>query len=200
MFNNRIQSLSDVIANGQYLSKNEKYTEYQAINFFQSLLLTCKKNRGIAYIVGNGGSAAIASHFCVDLVNAVKIPAQTLYDFSLSTCMSNDFGYEEVFSRPLECLLNKNDLLICISSSGTSPNIINAARKAKEHNIPLITLTGFDSSNPLNSMGDLSLHLPCTDYGLIETGHAFLLHTIIDTWTQNLTLKKEDHLHFEYAK
>jgi D-sedoheptulose 7-phosphate isomerase len=138
--------------------------------------------KGIVYVIGNGGSAGIASHFANDLLKALHIPSQTLYDSNLMTCLSNDLGYEHVFSFPLEKLLKPNDLLVVISSSGKSPNILNATRVAIQRNVPLITLSGFLASNPLRSQGSLNFWIDRSDYGLVESAHFVILHSLIDLW------------------
>lgn len=131
-------------------------------------------------MIGNGGSAGIASHFHTDLVKTLKIPAQTLYDANLMTCLGNDYGYEHIFSSSLQLVMRPQDLLVAISSSGKSPNILNAAKTAREKKAGLFTLSGFAEDNPLRQIGDLNYYINIADYGLVETGHFFLLHTIID--------------------
>ncbi len=145
----------------------------------------CEERDGIVYFIGNGGSAGIASHFSNDLMKALKIPSQTLFDSNLMTCLSNDIGYENVFSYPLERLLKSNDLLIAISSSGKSPNILNGAQVALHKKVPLMTFTGFLGDNPLRTLGALNFWINRKDYGLVETAHFFLLHTIVDLWNKN---------------
>lgn len=191
MFTKRFAELSEVINKCIYSSTDRELNQDQALQAFHSLLLQTKKNDGTVFVVGNGGSAGIASHFSIDLLNAVKIPAQTLYDSNAMTCISNDYGYDQVFSRPLELLLRKNDLLVCISSSGNSQNILNAAAIAKSKDIPIITLSGFEPHNALRSVGELNFYLPIIDYGLVEMGHFFLLHTIIDSWNFNPSISKK---------
>ena len=144
-----------------------------------------KKNNASVYIVGNGGSAGIASHFCIDLLNALGIATFTLVDSNVITCFSNDYGYENSFSKALEVLIRKNDLLVAISSSGQSPNILRSAAVAKKNCASVVTLSGFKENNPLSEMGDLNFWLDAKDYGLVETGHFFLLHTIIDLMKSN---------------
>lgn len=202
MFLSRLKSLSKVVEDTVYTSPDRKLTEAQALQLSHAFLLQTKENGGTVYTVGNGGSAAIASHFCVDLLNALSIPAQTLFDLSVMTCISNDYGYDQVFSRPLKTLLKRNDLVVCISSSGASANIVNAALTAKECDLPLITLSGFDENNPLRELGDLNFYIQSRDYGLVETGHFFLLHTIIDSWNfgSSLTNEEEPVSHLIHAK
>ncbi|MCB1072333.1 MAG: SIS domain-containing protein [Chlamydiales bacterium] len=190
MFTKRLEELSEVMNKCIYSSTDREVTQNQALQIFHSFLLQTKENDGTVFVVGNGGSAGIASHFSIDLLNALKIPSQTLYDSNVMTCISNDYGYDQVFSRPLDLLLKRNDLLVCVSSSGNSQNILNAAAIAKSKDIPIITLSGFEPHNPLRNLGDLNLYLPIIDYGLVEMGHFFLLHTIIDSWNFNPSINK----------
>jgi D-sedoheptulose 7-phosphate isomerase len=136
--------------------------------------------RGMVYVVGNGGSAAIASHAVNDFVNAAGLRAQTLHDPSLLTCMANDYGYENAFAQALGTLAGGDDVLIAISSSGNSMNIRNAAAKFGAPAGRVITLSGFASENPLRSMGDINFWLNSADYGLVEVGHQFILHNLSD--------------------
>ncbi|MCB1083936.1 MAG: SIS domain-containing protein [Simkania sp.] len=190
MFTKRLEELSEVMNKCIYSSTDREVTQNQALQIFHSFLLQTKENDGTVFVVGNGGSAGIAHHFSIDLLNALKIPSQTLYDSNVMTCISNDYGYDQVFSRPLDLLLKRNDLLVCVSSSGNSQNILNAAAIAKSKDIPIITLSGFEPHNPLRNLGDLNLYLPIIDYGLVEMGHFFLLHTIIDSWNFNPSINK----------
>ncbi|HIE00255.1 MAG TPA: SIS domain-containing protein [Thiotrichaceae bacterium] len=139
-----------------------------------------QKNNHSLFLIGNGGSAGIASHALVDFVNIGKLKAFTLHDVSLLTCMANDYGYENVYSQALESLISEQDILIAISSSGQSPNILNAADKALNKKATVITLTGFDKNNPLRSRGDINIWLNSDDYGFVELGHGFILHNLAD--------------------
>jgi len=192
MFEKRINELSNVLGKCICSSPDREISEGQALQLFHAFLLQIQEGEGTVFVIGNGGSAGIASHFSVDLLNALKIASQTLYDSNVMTCISNDYGYEDVFSRPLDLLLKRNDLLVCISSSGRSQNIINAASVAQSKDIPIITLSGFEPHNPLRNFGDLNFYLPIIDYGLVEMGHFFLLHTIIDSWNFNAQSNQTD--------
>lgn len=187
MFSKRFSELQNVVSQCEYTSPDHTLSEAQALQLFHAFLMQTQEKDGTVFVIGNGGSAGIASHFAIDLLNALKIPAQTLYDSNVMTCISNDYGYEQIFSRPLDLLLKPNDLLVCISSSGNSQNILNGAAIARTKDIPIITLSGFEPHNPLRSQGDLNLYLPVIDYGLVEMGHFFLLHTIIDSWNFKLS-------------
>lgn len=144
------------------------------------LLDQVRLSRGSVYVIGNGGSAAIASHVVNDLVNVAKLRAATLHDSSLLTCMANDYGYENAFSTVLAQMVKLGDCLIAISSSGKSMNIRNAAIQMMGNGGKVITLSGFARDNPLRLIGDLNIWLDSDDYGLVEVGHQFVLHNISD--------------------
>ena len=131
-------------------------------------------------ICGNGGSASIANHLTIDLINAANITAVNFNDPVLITCFSNDYGYENWAEKAIEFYADKDDLLILISSSGQSKNIINSAIKGKQMNIPVITLSGFMHDNPLRGLGDINLWVDSTDYNIVETTHQVWLLSIVD--------------------
>lgn len=181
MFINRFEEVFAAISRCSYTADGKTISEDEALQkFFDMLSMT----KGIVYVVGNGGSAGIASHFSTDLMRTLKIPSQTLFDSNLMTCLANDFGYENVFSYALDKLLRPNDLLITISSSGKSSNILRSAHVAIQRDTPLITLSGFQKNNPLKELGCLNFWINQCDYGLVEMAHFFLLHTVIDLWNK----------------
>ena len=143
--------------------------------------LTQLRSRGSRlYLVGNGGSASVASHAVTDFLNVGKLRASTLHDPALITCMSNDYGYEAAFARILHTLAAAGDTLIAISSSGQSANIRRAAAEMRTLRGKVITLSGFKRDNPLRSLGDVNFWLDSSDYGMVEIGHQFILHNIAD--------------------
>ena len=144
------------------------------------LLTRVRERKGCVYIVGNGGSAGVASHAVTDFVNVGRLRAATLHDPALLTCMSNDYGYESAFANILQTMAARDDVLIAISSSGKSMNIRNAAGTMRALGGTCITLSGFDGANPLRGMGELNFWLDATDYGMVEIGHQFILHNIAD--------------------
>lgn len=144
-------------------------------------ILAQVRERGASvYVVGNGGSASVASHAVVDMVNVAKLRAFTLHDASLLTCMTNDYGYENAFAQLLTHVIKPGDALVAISSSGRSLNIRNAAEKVADNGGTVITLSGFAHDNPLRIMGDINIWLDSSDYGLVEIGHQFILHNLSD--------------------
>ena len=130
--------------------------------------------------VGNGGSASIASHVTVDLINAANIKAVSFSDTGIITCFANDYGYENWVSKALDCYAESGDLIILISSSGKSMNMLNAARKAKSMSANIVTLSGFSLDNPLKKMGDINFWVDSEEYNNIEMVHHIWLLAIID--------------------
>ncbi|MBT5471705.1 MAG: SIS domain-containing protein [Nitrospina sp.] len=143
-------------------------------------LVHVRKNQGSVYVIGNGGSAGVASHTVIDLVNVAKLRAFTLHEPSVLTCLANDYGYEQIFSRLLSQMARPGDVLIAISSSGNSKNICNAAEQMTSSGGVVITLSGFTSDNSLRSLGDINIWLDSKNYGLVEIGHQFILHNVSD--------------------
>jgi D-sedoheptulose 7-phosphate isomerase len=146
-----------------------------------------RKNARNLYLVGNGGSAGVASHSATDFFNVAKLKAVTLHESALLTCMANDFGYENAFARMLSQMVQPGDVVIAISSSGNSPNIRNAATQARENGGTVVTLSGFASDNLLRSMGEINIWLDSNQYGLVEIGHQFILHNVSDRFGAELS-------------
>jgi D-sedoheptulose 7-phosphate isomerase len=130
--------------------------------------------------IGNGGSAAIASHMAIDYSKNGGIRSLAFNDGAALTCLSNDFGYEHVFSKQIELHARPGDLLIAISSSGKSLNILNAVDMAHEKGCFVVTLSGFSPDNPLRNFGDYNLFVDAKEYGFVEITHLSLCHAILD--------------------
>ena len=130
--------------------------------------------------IGNGASASISSHIATDFWRNVGIRAIAFNDASGLTCIANDFGYQHVFEKPIEMFANPGDILIAISSSGKSKNILCAVETARGKGIKIITLSGFDSNNPLSQLGDINFYVPSPKYGQVEVMHHFICHSFID--------------------
>ena len=144
------------------------------------ILKQAKKNKKKVILVGNGGSAAMASHVSVDLTKMCKIRAINFNEADLLTCFSNDYGYENWVKKALSFYADKGDVLICISSSGNSKNIINGAKFAKKIGCKVITLTGFDKKNKVRKIGNVNLWLNSKNYNFVEMTHHIWLLSIVD--------------------
>lgn len=131
-------------------------------------------------VLGNGGSAGIASHHSFDSWKNGQLRTVCFNDPSLLTGGANDFGYPDVFTNALRMFAEAGDVVIAISSSGKSPNIVNAAKVAKEIGCTVVTLSAFGAENPLRSAGDINIYLDTMSYGEAEIGHETILHAILD--------------------
>ena len=131
-------------------------------------------------VIGNGGSAAIASHMHNDLFKCVNVKALVFTEIPLLTALSNDINYQIAYETQIKLWAEENDLLIAISSSGKSDNIIKAVKSAKERKCKVITLSGFSEKNPLRQMGDVNIYVPDESYGYVEEMHSVITHFITD--------------------
>ena len=139
------------------------------------------KKGGKILIFGNGGSAAIASHFSVDLTKNANIRCTNYNESDLITCFSNDFGYERWVEMAVKYYGNKGDVLIVISSSGKSKNMINGCVAAKKKKFSkIITLTGHSINNPVKKLGDINLWINSKAYNYVENIHQFWLLSLVD--------------------
>lgn len=146
-------------------------------------ITSCQQNKRRVYFVGNGASASMASHFATDLAKNAKVPTEVFTDCALVTATGNDFGYDQIFSYPLSQRMVEDEVLIAISSSGNSPNAVMAVKKAKELLGKTVTVTAMSPDNVMRTNGDLNFYLPADTYGMAESGHAALLHHLIDCFT-----------------
>lgn len=138
------------------------------------------KKNGKLMIFGNGGSSAIASHVSVDLTKNAKIRSVNFNEADLITCFSNDYGYERWIEKAIDFYADKKDLIILISSSGKSMNMLNACNAAHKKKIKVISFTGHNRNNPLSKICDLNLWVNSKAYNFIENTHQIWLLTICD--------------------
>jgi D-sedoheptulose 7-phosphate isomerase len=130
--------------------------------------------------LGNGGSAAIASHMATDYTKNGNIRSVALNDSSMLTCLGNDLGFDQVFAKQVEMHSRAGDLMIAISSSGRSANILSAVRAALAAKCRIITLSGFTNDNPLRRLGNINFYIDSDRYGFVEIGHLAICHAILD--------------------
>lgn len=174
-----IQSLEQMTLQDRDGKKAPSYDEGVAL--LVEVFTRVKRNGGQVFFIGNGGSAAIASHMTADFMKNGGMRTYSLYDNSVTTCMGNDYGYEYIFSRPLEFLANEGDLLVAISSSGNSQNIINAIQVAQVKRLCILTFSGFQEDNLIRQTGIYNVHVPINHYGVVESIHNLILQQIVDT-------------------
>lgn len=132
------------------------------------------------FFVGNGGSAAIASHMAADFQKNGHMPTMCFNDAASLTCISNDIAFDTVFANPLAHHARWGDVLFAISSSGMSENIIRAATYGARHHMNVVTLSGFDPGNDLRKLGSVNFYVPSRSYGTVETAHLAILHSLLD--------------------
>ena len=179
-----MDSLAVTDAKGQLLEG------YQGIGAAAALLAEQARAGRKIYFIGNGASASISSHMATDFWKTGGVRALAFNDSSLLTCMGNDYGYEQVFAKPLHMFADPGDVLMAISSSGQSPNILLAVKAARERGCRVITLSGFKPDNPLRSLGDYNFYAPAQSYGTVEIVHHSICHCLLDMINQ----KKLIHL------
>lgn len=146
-----------------------------------NMIMECSEAGGKLIFIGNGGSAAIASHMATDFWKNGGIKATSFNDSVLLTCISNDHGYKHVFEKPMDMFAESKDILIAISSSGQSENILRGVFAAQEKQMKIVTFSGFKADNLLRAKGDINFYVPSSEYGHVEVLHHSLCHTLIDT-------------------
>lgn len=144
----------------------------------------CTQNGRQIFVAGNGGSAAIAEHLCCDWTKGTACEGHPMISSrsltannALYSAIANDYGFESVFDTQLDFFASEGDVLIAISSSGNSPNIVNAAKRAKELGLFVAGFTGF-KGGALREIADASIHVPTSNYGIVEDVHQSVMHVI----------------------
>ena len=160
--------------------KNMTIAHDQAFLQWQELATRTRHDRNTVYLIGNGASASMASHFAADLAKNGGLHTQVFSDLALITAMGNDIGYDHVFSEPLKRRMQPGDMLVAISSSGRSPNILRAVEQAEKCHGRVVTLSAMHPANPLRHAGMLNFYVPVDEYGEAETSHAAILHHWMD--------------------
>ena len=153
-----------------------------------------KRTENCIYLIGNGASASMSSHFAADINKNVDIHTQVFTDLALITALANDISYAEVFAQPLNKRAKPGDMLVTISSSGRSPNILRAIEVAKEMGLYVVTVSAMKEDNPSRQLGHLNFFIPASTYGLAETAHAAILHYWTDLLVDNNDQFKKNRL------
>lgn len=170
----------------EYLSTVLAKLDFKAIAQFAEILDSARLAGHKIFFIGNGGSAATASHFANDLqVGPTKDTKKSFKAIALTdnnaimTCIGNDFGYDDIFRRQLEVLMEKGDIVVALSASGNSPNIIKAVEFAKSQGNTVVGLSGFDGGQ-LKKLSDCNINIetPKAEYGPVEDGHMVLDHLV----------------------
>ncbi len=177
-----LKELTDVLGEVQITEKGDDtaFSYDDGINLIVEEFLRHRSDRSAVFFIGNGGSAAIACHMTADYLKNGKMHTTSLYNASVLTCLGNDYSYEDVFSKQLEMQMKKGDLLVAISSSGNSQNIIRAIDMAEKIGGNVITFTGFKEDNAARKRGAINVYVPCSKYGLVESIHNLMLQQVVD--------------------
>jgi len=174
-------ALSDYLVQATVTSASGAPLEMaEAINQIMALAWRTHAAGNKLIFVGNGGSSSIASHMATDYSKNGDVRAMALNDTAMLTCLGNDLGYERVFAKQIELYARADDLVIAISSSGRSANILNAVNAARSAKCAVMTLSGFTADNPLRRLGDINFYIASDRYGFVEIGHLTICHAILD--------------------
>jgi D-sedoheptulose 7-phosphate isomerase len=169
----------------KYLTEVLEKISSKEISDFIDILIEARSRGSSVYFIGNGGSAATASHFANDILIGTKstnLPFRAISlcdNQAIITAIANDYGYEYIFSQQLSALLKKNDVVVAISASGNSPNLLQAIDIAKQKKAITVGLVAFDGGK-LKKMTDKSIHVPTLkgEYGPSEDAHMMLDHLV----------------------
>jgi D-sedoheptulose 7-phosphate isomerase len=173
----KIKFLRDYISEFKFLLES---CDLKNFDIFSEMILETKKKNKKIIIIGNGGSASICSHFSVDLTKNAKVRCINFNEANLITCFSNDYGFENWLKKSIEYYAEPGDMLISISSSGKSINILNASKYFKSNLGQVVTFTGNKKNNNLKKIGNLNFWVDSKSYNIIENIHQFWLLMCID--------------------
>ena len=165
-------------------SKGQELDTEEGMSRWCSITGELRQSNATMYFVGNGASAMMASHMAADASKNGDFRSVAFNDAALMTAVSNDIAYEECFAMPLKRFADSQDVLVTISSSGNSPNIVRAIEVAREVGLQMITLSGMKPDNLSRKMGDLNFYIPADTYGIIEVSHQALLHCWLDMFME----------------
>jgi phosphoheptose isomerase len=165
-------------------AKAAESVEAAAVEAAATLLLGAYSGGNLVFSCGNGGSAAISNHLQCDHLKGIRTATDIAprvvslsSNIELLTAIANDLGYPEVFSYQLESQATAGDVLIAVSSSGRSPNIVRALSWAREHGLRSVALTGFDGGEA-RRLADISIHVDAANYGIVEDVHQTVMHAL----------------------
>lgn len=173
------------------LIDGEKITHDRGFDALCNLSAELSENGSQKYFVGNGASAAFANHMALDWSKNGGVPSHTFASSSILTAIGNDLGFDETFSVPLGYYSRNGDLLVTISSSGNSINIIRSIEVAREKGMNVVTFSGLKPDNQSRKMGDLNFYIPAKTYGIVECAHQVLLHIWLDQYMGVMEWERE---------
>lgn len=190
--NQYLKTFSEVLSQIQVTDRQGKVLSLETgvQETVETILSLSACNRKV-FLVANGGSAALVSHMQNDLCAGVQVRALVFNEAPLLTALANDHGYQEAFERLVDLWADPGDLLIAVSSSGRSENILKAVQAAELHQCQVVTFSGFRPDNPLRSMGQVNFYSPSESYGFVEMSHMSLMHALTDLALQARRAEKK---------
>lgn len=174
------RALADVMSSLKVCDANGTELGEEGLSAWVERTLDLSRSGKCIFFAGNGASASMASHFSTDIAKNVGVRSMVFTDPALITCVGNDYSYEDVFAEPLSWHMRPGDMAVLVSSSGNSPNVVKAARRARELGGTVITLSAMRPDNTLRSLGDLNVYVSAQSYSHAETSHAAILHHWVD--------------------
>jgi len=152
----------------------------RGFEMLRRMTMAIRRERRAIFLIGNGASASMASHMAGDLAKNARLHTEVFSDLALITAISNDMGFDKVFSEPLSRRCRKGDMLVAISSSGESLNVIKAVKLARSKGMNIVTFTAMKEGNTLRKLGTLNFYVGADTYGKAESCHGVLLHYWMD--------------------
>lgn len=180
------KALAEVVAGAVFSSGRDTLSREDWVGRVFEIFDGASRDRLDMFFIGNGASCSIASHFAMDFTKNTGIRCFSNNDGALLTCYGNDFSFENAYLEMMKRYMRDGDILMAISSSGRSKNIVNAAAyvRATYPHSRIVTFTGFDEENPLRGIGHYNLFLPYPDYGVVESGHSYYIHMLLDLFVE----------------
>lgn len=180
-FLNYFNSISNGLNSSKYFFNQKSIKPDFFFKNIKEILLNLRETKNKIYFFGNGASAAFANHMALDFSKNGKILSRSLSDSALLTALANDFSYQNAMLEYLKIEgVTKEDLVITISSSGNSPNVVNVLKYCKENGVQTLALSGLEDGNKSIILSDFSVYVPMKTYGIVECIHQIFLHLMLD--------------------
>ena len=178
---NYFNSINKGLIESKFSISNDETSPDLFFDTIKSIIVNIRLNKNKIYFLGNGASSAFANHMALDFSKNGKILSRSLSDSAMLTALSNDYSYENAMLEFLKLEgVTEDDLVITISSSGNSPNVVSVLNHCKNNNLKSLALSGLKKDNKSISLADYSMYVPMKTYGMVECIHQIFLHLILD--------------------
>jgi D-sedoheptulose 7-phosphate isomerase len=190
---NYFNSINKGLIESKFSISNDETSPDLFFDTIKSIIVNIRLNKNKIYFLGNGASSAFANHMALDFSKNGKILSRSLSDSAMLTALSNDYSYENAMLEFLKLEgVSKDDLVITISSSGNSPNVVSVLEFCKENNIKSLALSGLKNDNKSIALADYSIYVPMKTYGMVESIHQIFLHLILDESMEIFEWNRDD--------